>query len=201
MRGDTASRGGGKAVRGLFILAITVGLVATACANQPVTGPSSGPSGTGTPANAKATDGQFELDFSLRTTSWSASEPIEGTSSLAVAASVEVGGSGEGLLGFQYDEIGGLGRHVSWVETADCQPYQLIAGQPITSSLTKEGAYSPGASGADFYASFFADPVVHLPAGNWTITALASFIDFAQDQGCKLPSHRLSAPITVHVRP
>ncbi len=48
------------------------------------------------------------------------------------------------------------------VVTADCQPYQLIAGQPINSGLTKESGYSPTASGADFYASFLADPAVHL---------------------------------------
>lgn len=89
-------------------------------------------------AQAEATDGPFTLTFKLPRTTWSASEPIVGRSSLAVAADVEVGGSGEGLLGFQYDDI-------------------------------------------------------------WTITALASFTDFAQDQGCKLPSHELSAPITIHV--
>jgi hypothetical protein len=177
-------------------------VVALACGAQP--GPSSSPDpGGGGPASAhaEATDGSFELAFTLRTTSWSADEPVEGTASLSVAAPIEVGGSGEGLLGFNYDEIGGLGRHVEWAETADCRPYQLEPGQPLTSGLRKAGGYEPGASGADFYASFFADPVVHLPAGTWTITALAAFIDFAQDQGCKLPSHELSAPITVHVMP
>jgi hypothetical protein len=202
MRGDTASRGGRRARRGPWVLAVTVGLVSLACVAQP--GLNSSPdSGGGGPASAhaEATDGPFELAFTLRTTSWSASEPVDGTASLSVAAPIEVGGSSEGLLGFNYDEIGGLGRHVEWAETADCGPYQLEPGEPLTSGLQKAGGYDPGASGADFYASFFADPVVHLPAGTWTITALASFIDFSQDQGCKLPSHELSAPITIHVTP
>jgi hypothetical protein len=197
MRGGTARLGGGKACHGLSILAITVGLIVSACAAQPAPGASPGPSGPAATANAKATEGQFELDFSLRTTSWSASEPIEGTASLSVATAVEVSGSGEGILGFNYDEVGGLGRHIEWVETADCRPYQIQPGEPLTSGLKKAGGYEPGASGADFLASFFADPVVHLPAGTWTITALASFVS----QGCQLPSHELSAPITIDVTP
>lgn len=202
MRGDAVGSRGRGACRGLVLLAIAASVVALACTAQPEANPSRSPDSAGSAsAHAEASDGPFELTFSLPKTSWSASEPIEGTSSLAVATSVEVGGSGEGLLGFQYGEIGGLGRHMEWVVTADCQPYQLVAGQPITSSLTKEGAYSPGASGADFYASFFADPAVHLPAGDWTITALAAFIGFSSDQGCHLPSHDLSAPITIHVTP
>lgn len=202
MRRDTASRGGGWARRGLHVLAVTFSVVALACAAQP--GPSSSPnSGGGSPASAhaEATDGPFELAFMLRKTSWSASEPVEGTASLSVAAPVEVGGSGDGLLGFNYDEIGGLGRHIELAETLDCGPYQLEPGQPVSASLKKAGGYDPAASDADFYASFFADPLVHLPAGNWTITALASFIDFSQDTGCHLPNHQLSAPITVHVLP
>jgi hypothetical protein len=150
---------------------------------------------------AKGTDGPFTLTFELPRTTWSASEAIEGRASLAVASTVEVSGSGGGLLGFTYNEVGVLGRHVEWVDTLDCVPYQLIAGQPINSGLTKESGYSPTASGADFYASFLADPAVHLPSGTWTITALASFIDFSQDQGCNPLSHELSAPITIHVTP
>jgi hypothetical protein len=185
----------------MLAAALLCALVA-GCAAEPGAGPS--PSlAVASPAAAQseATDGPFKLAFTLRATSWSASEAIEGTSSLSVAAPVEVGGSGDGLLGFNYDEIGGLGRHMDWAETADCRTYQLEPGQPTTSGLAKAGGYDAGAPGADFYASFFADPVVHLPAGNWTITALASFIDFSIDQGCHLPSHELSVPITIHIGP
>ncbi|HLY50774.1 MAG TPA: hypothetical protein VKR21_16420, partial [Solirubrobacteraceae bacterium] len=129
------------------------------------------------------------------------SQPIEGSASLSVDAPIEVGGSGEGLVGFKYDEVGGLDRHVEGAWTLDCRPYQLAPGQPVSSKLTKTGGYDPQASGAAFYASFFTDPVVRLPAGTWTITALASFTDYSSDQACKLPSHALSAPITIHVTP
>lgn len=202
MRGHMASSKGGGARRGLWVLAITVSLVAFACAAEPGASPSPSPAvGSPAAAQAEASEGPFKLAFTLRATSWSASEAIDGTASLSVAAPVEVGGSGGGLLGFSYEEIGGLGRHMEWAETADCRPYQLDPAQPIMSGLTKAGGYDAQASGADFYASFFADPVVHLPAGTWTITALASFIDFSKDQGCKLPSHGLSAPVTIHVAP
>lgn len=196
------SRGGGRARNRVLLLATAIGFVAAACGAQPGASPAPNPDvGGPAVAQAEATDGPVKLAFDLRATSWSASEPIEGTASLSVTAAIEVGGSGEGLLGFQYNEIGGLGRHMEWVTTADCRPYQLEPGQPVSSSLTKAGGYSPGASGADFYASFLADPAVHLPAGDWTITALAAFIDFSNDQGCHLPSHDLSAPITIHVTP
>jgi len=202
MRGDAVGSRGRRGRRGLVVLAITASVVALACTAQPEANPSRSPDSAGSAsADAEASDGPFELAFSLPTTSWSAGEPIDGTAILSVAAPVEVGGSGGGLLGFTYDEIGGLGRHMEWVTTADCRPYQLDPGQPVSSSLTKAGGYSPGASGADFYASFFADPAVHLPAGDWTITALARFIGFSSDQGCHLPSHDLSAPITIHVTP
>ena len=188
MRVDAAGRGGGRTRYGLLLLATAVGLTASACASQPATSPASS-SGLGSPvmAQAEATDGPYTLTFDLPRTTWSASEAIEGTASRAVAADVEVGGSGEGLLGFQYGEIGGLGRHMEWVVTADCQPYQLIAGQPINSGLTKDSGYSPTASGADFYASFFADPAVHLPAGDWTITARAAIIGFLKRPGLPSP--------------
>lgn len=202
MRVDAAGRGGGRTRPGLLLLATAVGLTASACASQSATSPA--PSlaiGSPVMAQAEATDGPCMLTFDLLRTTWSASEAIEGTASLAVAATVEVGGSGEGLLGFQYGEIGGLGRHMERVVTADCHPYQVIAGQPINSGLTKESGYSPTASGADFYASFFADPAVDLPAGDWTITARAAIIGFSSDQGCHLPSHDRSAPMTIHVTP
>jgi len=189
-----------------ILAAALLGALVVGCVAQRGVSPSPSPSlsqSVGSPAasQSEATDGLFKLAFSLRGTSWSASEAIEGTASLSVSAPVEVGGSGEGLLGFNYVEIGGLGRRIEWAETADCRPYQLESGQPMTTGLKKAGGYDAAAPGAGFYASFFADPAVHLPVGNWTITALATFIDYSKAGGCQLPSHDMSVPITIHVGP
>ncbi len=139
--------------------------------------------------------------MTLPRTTWSTSEAIDGTASLNVSKPTEVGGSGEGLLGFSIIEIGGLGRHIDGGWRLDCQPYQLDPTKPVTSPIRKSGGYSPGASGADFYASFFADPLLHLPTGDWTITAIASFVSIDPGQSCHLPSYELTAPITIHVQP
>jgi hypothetical protein len=152
------------------------------------------------PAHADATDGPFHLSFDLPRSTWSSSDPIDGTASLTVSGSdpTMVGGCGS-LLGFNFDEIGGLKRQMDAGWALCCGPFTLTPGQPVSSRLTKGGSYSPGESGADFYASFFADPAVHLPPGDWTITAVASFISYDTAQTCHLPGFQLSAPIRVHV--
>ena len=82
--------------------------------------------------------------------------------------------------------------------TADCAPYRLEPGRPLTSAITKSGGYSADDPNAAFYRAFLADPVVSLPAGDWRITAGASLVE---GEGCSGASRNLSAPITVHVTP
>ncbi len=64
------------------------------------------------------------------------------------------------------------------------------------SSIRKSGGYSGDAPPSDFNRSFLEDPVVRLPAGDWTITAVASLVDGSY---CSGASYTLKAAVRVHV--
>jgi len=72
--------------------------------------------------------------------------------------------------------VGGT-RRVDPVWTADCAQHLLEPATPIGSQLTKSGAVADTDPNAGFLRTFFADPLLHLPAGTWDITAIAQFIE------------------------
>jgi hypothetical protein len=61
----------------------------------------------------------------------------------------------------------------------------------------KSGGFAAEDPDAAFYRTFFADPLVRLPAGTWEITAVADFSEGA----CDGAHHTLRAPITVTITP
>jgi len=148
---------------------------------------------------ARARQGDFALTFTLPRTTWQVGEAIEGTAALASTVDhiVRVGGSGDGLLGFEYAELGGP-RDIQPFWTLACGPYDLRPGAPITSSLTKTGSWDPNGPDADFYRDFFADPAVRLPAGMWDITAAASFVEGTKCDGAV---HDMRATVRIEVVP
>jgi hypothetical protein len=153
-------------------------------------------SGPGAVASARAVDSRsrFELDLSVPKTDWTTSESIIGQASLSYLGSGSVGVAGAEFLLFEFDEVGGT-RKVVPASEQFCQSRQLDAGHPITSPITKSGGWLPGDPNASFLASFFANPGVRLPAGTWTITAIADF----SEQGCGGPVETLRASVTVDV--
>src|SRR5664280_2668853 len=150
-----------------------------------------------TPAQATDSQGQYQLVFEMPTTDWRTTDSITGLATLSLIGSggVDFGSSGGGPIGFGFDEVGGS-RHVGPVWTADCMYGRLESGQPKTSPITKSGGFTGEDPNVDFYRSFFADPLVHLPAGDWTITAVASFVEGTL---CSGASYTLKAAILVHV--
>ena len=170
-------------------LAAVLALILAACA-------SSAPSPTSSPATAEDGEGPFLLVFTLPRTTWSAGESIEGGSRLALSAlgPVTIVGSGGGVLGFGFAEVGGH-RQMGPAMTADCRQYRIAVDEPIVSPIAKSGGFSTDGPDAAFYRSFFADPLVHLPPGEWDITAIA---EFAEDE-CGGPTHSLKATIRVLV--
>jgi hypothetical protein len=148
-------------------------------------------------SHAEVVQGTFQLVFDLPKGSWTTGEAIDGVATLTVIgpSGVNVGGSGGGLIGFGFAEVGGA-RRVDPVWSADCGPYRLDPS--LTTHIKKSGAFDPAKSDADFYASFFADPQVHLPPGDWTISAVA---DFVEETGCTGQSHQMTATALVHVAP
>ena len=184
-------------VHRLAAAGLALGVVLAGCAGgsePPVGSPASGPAG-----RASDTQGAFQLTFELPRTTFRAGEPIEGRATLAVIGGVALpfGSSGTGPFTFTFAEIGGR-RNVGGLMTADCAPYRLAPGRPMTSAITKSGGWSGDDPEAPFYRAFLADPVVSLPAGDWRITAGATLVE---GEGCSGASRNLEAPITVHVTP
>jgi hypothetical protein len=137
--------------------------------------------------------------FELPKASWRADEAIDGRATLNVVngGGVELGGSGGGLVGFGFAQVGGP-RRVDPGWDSDCSAYRLEPGKPITSGIKKSGAFSDDQPDAGFYRAFLTDPVVRLPAGDWTISAVASFVE---GKGCSGASRTMTTTVVVHVTP
>jgi hypothetical protein len=177
---------------------VAAAMVSGGCANrvEPST-PASQPS-TGA-RQVSDIQGAFQLIFELPTTTYRAGEPIEGRATLAAigGAPVAFGSSGGGPFVFNFTELTGR-RDVGGAMTADCAPYLLEPGSPMTSAITKSGGFSSDDPDAPFYRAFLTDPTVTLPAGDWRITASAVLVEGV---GCSGASRDLAASIVVHVVP
>jgi hypothetical protein len=128
-----------------------------------------------TPARAEDSQGQYRLAFELAKSDWRTTEAITGEATLSLIglSSVDFGASGSGPIQFSFDEIGGS-RHEPGLGTPDCRLYRLEEGNPISSPIKKSGlGFGPSAQPSDFDRWFATDPLVHLPAGDWKITAIA----------------------------
>lgn len=149
--------------------------------------------------HGEAVEGPFRLAFEMPKTTWTTMEAIDGAATLKLAQErvVELGGSGGGLVAFEFTQLGTT-RRVEPVWTADCVSRQLRSGEPIVSAIHKSGGFSPEQEDAGFYEAFFADPLVHLPAGQWEVTAIASFVE---GQRCDGTSHWMRASVVIDVVP
>jgi hypothetical protein len=130
------------------------------------------PATSGTdPARAEDTGGQFRLALELPRADWKASDPITGLATLSYL------GLGEAKVGlsinvatFSFDEVGGC-RHMGGIEPLALAIRPISADNPITTPISKTLAIMDGDPNAKFYNSWADDPLLHLPAGDWTITA------------------------------
>jgi hypothetical protein len=124
---------------------------------------------------------------------------MEGRATLSVVngGGIDLGGSGGGLVGFAFAQVGGP-RRVDPAWDAVCAPYRVEVGKPITSGIKKSGAFTDDQPDAAFYRAFLTDPVVRLPAGDWTIAAVASFVE---GKGCSGASRTMTTTLIVHVTP
>jgi hypothetical protein len=153
---------------------------------------------SGATTQAEATQGQFRLVFELPRTDWLAGDSIAGEATLSYLGSGNTGiaTSGAGPIGFNYNEVGGT-RHMDWVWLQSLAVFQLSTTQPISSPLKKSVAWLPDDPNAAFYSSFGHDPLIHLPAGDWTITAVASFQYGSSDP--RSGQYTLQATVRLHV--
>ena len=149
------------------------------------------------PITATALDGRFEVRFTVDRTALKTADNIEGTAELWLKA----GGSGamsgsSDLFGFEFVEVGGQQRAVTPVTSSDCSPHQLGSDNPLTSPILKSGGVQEGNANADFVKQFLDGAEIHLPAGQWDVTAIAGFIE---GRGCAGPGHVIRATVRVTV--
>jgi hypothetical protein len=151
-----------------------------------------------TPAQATDTQGPYRLVFELPQTDWHTTDSITGLATLSFlgAGGVDYVAWDDRPLYFSLEEIGGSRRVAGMILATSCAGHRLDAGQPISSPITKAGSYDMNGPDSDFYRSFFDDPLLHLSAGDWTITVVASF---AEGPGCSDIPQMLKAAVLVHV--
>jgi hypothetical protein len=87
------------------------------------------------------------------------------------APNVTIWGSGMGPVGFLFEELTGPKRTIGGVMTSDCSRHSYDRGVATAIPLGKSAAWGPDDPDAAFFQEFSADPVLHLPAGRWRITA------------------------------
>ena len=142
-----------------------------------------------------STQGNYKLELVLPRLTWNVGDPISGTAILSLTDSqpTKVTGAAE-LIAFAFDEVGGI-RHVGVGWDQSCVQYPLDPATPASVALYKSGAFQGNEPDADFLRTFFADPEIHLPAGTWDITAIASF----SEGDCGAPTHTIQATVRIHI--
>jgi hypothetical protein len=177
------------------LIAMALCLLVAACGSAPVSPTASSVPG----AQAAQLQAPYLLTLDLPRDTWKAGEPITGTATLSLVqgAGMDLGGSGGGLIFFDYTEVNGA-RHVGGAMTADCRPYRLESGTPVSAALSHSGGFSADQPDADFYRAFLTAPDVRLPAGDWKISAFAEFVE---GQGCSGASRSIKTTVAVHVTP
>jgi hypothetical protein len=170
--------------------ALLLVLLVSACGNQAT------PLGSPDPISTTTTQGRFVLVFTIDRTTVHPTDAISGASKvmLLTPGAATVTGSSN-LVVFEFTEVGGSGRDVVPIRSSDCQPQQVASKEPLVTPITKSGTV-PAGPDADWYTQFLADPVVHLPKGDWDITAIADFYD---GLGCSGAHYDLQATVRVHV--
>lgn len=147
---------------------------------------------------AAVPEGNLRLTLISARPSYAANEPIDVNAELAYLgpqASVNVAGSGDGLLFFSLKQLDGH-LEMGYGATDDCRPYRLEQAKPLTTPYLKSGGFGNGDADAPFWRQFFADPVFRLPAGQWQVTVLATYVG----PGCTLPTRTTTTSITLDIR-
>jgi hypothetical protein len=180
----------------LIALALGLTVLLAACSSAPVA-PTPAPSVSG--AHAGDLQAPYLLTLELPTATWKADQPITGVATLALVQGngVDLGAAAGGPFGFEFASLDGIHK-IEPVSDAVCAPYRLEAGKPLTSPIRKSGGFYPEQPDFEFNRAFLTRPDIRLPAGDWNITAVASFIE---GQGCSGLSRTIRTTIQVHVTP
>jgi hypothetical protein len=127
---------------------------------------------------AETKDGHFLLSLDLPKRIWRTDEAITGTATLYLIGQREasLGGSGEGVIAYAYEQLDG-DKRAECLPTSDLVFHGIAADAPITTDLFKCASYQADAPPTDFNRQFAEDPQIQLPPGIWKVTATARFLE------------------------
>jgi hypothetical protein len=150
--------------------AIVLALVA-ACGEAPTP---SGP--TGQPIVVEGRDAGFALSMRVGSDVVDAGAPIDVSANLTwegAAPAATIWGSGSGPVSYGLEQLGGQIKVIG-MYTADCAKHDYARLVPDAVPFQKTGGFSADDPNAGFFRTYFADPVLRLPAGHWKVTAIAN---------------------------
>lgn len=144
------------------------------------------------PQTGSAMDGRFELRFTVDRTTLRPGDAITGTAELWLRAGTSGALSGpDAMFGFEFAEVGGEHRGIAPAWDLMCVPHQVGSDEPLTAPIHKSGAAAD-----DFSREFLQGREVHLPPGQWDVTAITRFYE---GRSCGGLLHELRAPVRVVV--
>lgn len=142
--------------------------------------------------------GEFHLGLSAGATQYSTADPIDIQAQLFYEGdqpTIDLSGVFSLVNGFRVEQLDGdLGMGPGWEEP--CVLHQLQSGEPLTVPFEKSAGWGQDDPNADFYRDWSADPVLHLPAGTWLVTA---YSDFVVGSGCSGERVDMQASIVLTV--
>ena len=133
----------------------------------------SSPSPTSDPAPlSEGSDALFSLTIQADRGRYEVDEPVEIATTLRYLGEqrATVTSSGGGLVSFSIEQLDGRVDAIAGRD-ADCARFDYRPGDEEPVRFQKSGSYSNDDPMADFWRSFFAEPELRLPAGEYRITA------------------------------
>jgi hypothetical protein len=153
--------------------AILASLALVGCGTVPASSPEEMPfAALLGPRSTNSTE-RFSLEVRTSRATYSDREPIRLGARLKFNGPGEattLEGLGVGLVLFDIHQVdGAIQLPAVWPD--ECREYELQRGQSYDASYAKSGSFDEGSPDRPFYRTFFNDPELSLPAGQWRITA------------------------------
>ncbi len=165
------------------------------------TEPGSGPSPSFEPSlQDEARDDLFALSIETDRAQVVADEPVAITTTLRYVGAVKdetatVSGGGD-LVAFGVEQLdGAIDTGPGW--RLSCSFYELRPDEVLDIPFAKSGGFDADGPMADFWRTWFADPVLRLPEGHYVITAYAHHGN--RGPFCSGPWRTLSASVAIEV--
>ncbi|HUQ44938.1 MAG TPA: hypothetical protein VM451_11105 [Candidatus Limnocylindria bacterium] len=150
------------------------------------------------PQTASAQSGRFTVTFTVDRTTLRTGDSVTGHADLSVIAgnSGLLSGPNE-IFTFEFVEVGGQQRRALPASDDLCAPHQIGLDSPLTTPIYKSSGVAGDADpNAAFLREFLPGEAIHLPAGEWDITAIAGFVD---GRACAGQPFSIRTTVRVHV--